>query len=51
MLLINQWVNDEIKKTMLVLLTPDKSALLIGKPGIGKTAIVEGIAYLIQRIT
>jgi ATP-dependent Clp protease ATP-binding subunit ClpC len=23
--------------------------LLIGKPGIGKTAIVEGLAYLIQR--
>ncbi len=40
---------DEIKKTMLVLLTPDKSALLIGKAGIGKTAIVEGIAYKIQR--
>lgn len=40
---------DEIKKTMLVLLTPEKSALLIGKPGIGKTAIVEGIAYKIQR--
>ncbi len=41
--------DEEIKKTMLVLLTPDKSALLIGKAGIGKTAIVEGIAYLIQR--
>lgn len=41
--------DDEIKKTMLVLLTPEKSALLIGKAGIGKTAIVEGIAYLIQR--
>ena len=40
---------EEIKKTMLVLLTPEKSALLIGKPGIGKTAIVEGIAYKIQR--
>lgn len=40
---------DEIKKTILVLLTPDKSALLIGKAGIGKTAIVEGIAYKIQR--
>jgi SpoVK/Ycf46/Vps4 family AAA+-type ATPase len=40
---------DEIKKTMLVLLTPDKSALLIGKAGIGKTAIVEGIAYKIQK--
>lgn len=40
---------SEIKKLMIVLLTPDKSALLIGKPGIGKTAIVEGLAYLIQR--
>ncbi|MEI3529490.1 MAG: AAA family ATPase [Bacilli bacterium] len=40
---------EEIKKLMMVLLTPDKSGLLIGKPGIGKTAIVEGLAYLIQR--
>jgi len=38
----------EIKQTMIVLLTPEKSALLIGNAGIGKTAIVEGIAYLIQ---
>lgn len=40
---------DEIKKLMIILLAPDKSALLVGKPGIGKTAIVEGLAYLIQR--
>ncbi len=40
---------EEIKKTMLVLLTPDKSALLVGAAGIGKTAIVEGLAYKIQR--
>lgn len=39
---------DEIKKMMIVLLTPEKSALLVGKPGIGKTAIVEGLAYKIQ---
>ena len=39
----------EIKKTIITLLTPEKSALLVGKPGIGKTAIVEGIAYLIAR--
>ena len=38
---------SEIKKLMIVLLTPEKSGLLIGKPGIGKTAIVEGLAYLI----
>ena len=34
----------EIKELALVLLTPDKSAILTGKPGIGKTAIVEGLA-------
>ncbi len=39
---------EEIKRLMLVLMTPEKSALLIGKPGIGKTAIVEGLAYLVQ---
>ena len=41
--------DKEIKQLSLVLLTPDKSAILTGKPGIGKTAIVEGLAYLIQR--
>ena len=40
--------DDEIKKLILVLLTPEKSAVLVGKPGIGKTAIVEGLAYRIQ---
>ena len=40
---------DEIKQSILTLLTPEKSALLVGKPGIGKTAIVEGLAYRIQR--
>jgi ATP-dependent Clp protease ATP-binding subunit ClpA len=40
---------SEIKKLVIVLLTPDKSALLVGKAGIGKTAIVEGLAYLIQK--
>ena len=39
---------DEIKKMMLVLLTPEKSAILVGHAGIGKTAIVEGLAYKIQ---
>lgn len=38
----------EIQKTILTILTPDKSAILVGKAGIGKTAIVEGIAYKIQ---
>ena len=41
--------DDEIKKAILILLTPEKSAVLVGKPGIGKTAIVEGIAYRIQK--
>ena len=41
--------DEEIKQLILVLLTPEKSAILIGKPGIGKTAIVEGLAYRIQK--
>lgn len=40
--------DEEIKEMCLVLLMPDKSAILTGKPGIGKTAIVEGLAYRIQ---
>ena len=40
--------DEEIKKLILVLLTPEKSAVLVGKPGIGKTAIVEGLAYRMQ---
>ena len=38
----------EIKEMMLILLTPEKSALLVGKAGIGKTAIVEGLGYLME---
>ena len=41
--------DEEIKQIILALLTPEKSALLVGKPGIGKTAIVEGFAYRIQK--
>ena len=41
--------DEEIKQVILTLLTPEKSALLVGKPGIGKTAIVEGLAYRIQK--
>ena len=40
--------DEEIKNLILVLLTPEKSAILVGKPGIGKTAIVEGLAYRIM---
>ena len=39
----------QIKQLIVILLTPDKSAVLIGKPGVGKTATVEGLAYRIQR--
>ncbi len=41
--------DKQIKELLLILLTPEKSAILVGKPGIGKTAIVEGLAYAIQR--
>ena len=41
--------DDVIKEVILTLLTPEKGALLVGKPGIGKTAIVEGLAYRIQK--
>ena len=41
--------DEEIKQLILTLLTPEKSAILIGKPGIGKTSIVEGLAFRIQR--
>ena len=39
---------EEINKVMLTLFTPEKSPILVGKPGIGKTAIVEGLAYRIK---
>lgn len=41
--------DEEIKKLMLILLSPEKSAVLTGKAGIGKTSIVEGLNYRIQR--
>ncbi len=40
--------DEQIKQLVLILLTPDKSAILVGKPGVGKTAIVEGLAYRIK---
>lgn len=41
--------DKEIKELILVLLTPEKSAILTGKPGIGKTSIIEGLAWRMQR--
>ena len=41
--------DNQIKEMILVLLTPDKSVVLTGKPGVGKTATVEGLAYRIQK--
>lgn len=40
--------DEEIKEVILTLLIPEKSAILVGKAGIGKTAIVEGLAYRIK---
>jgi len=40
--------DKELKELVMVLLTPERSAVLVGKPGIGKTAIVEGLAYRMQ---
>ena len=37
--------DHEIEQAIEILLTPEKSALLVGKAGVGKTAIVEGIGY------
>lgn len=39
--------DEELKKLMMILLTPEKSALLVGKAGVGKTSIVEGLSYRI----
>ena len=43
--------DEELQKLILVLLTPEKSAILTGKPGVGKTAIIEGLAYRIEQGT
>ena len=39
----------ELEKAKVSLLTKDKSLILVGPGGVGKTAIVEGIAYDIQK--
>jgi len=40
--------DKEIGELIMILLTPEKSGILVGKPGIGKTAIVEGLGYRIK---
>ena len=43
--------DDEIKKLILVLLTPEKSAVLVGKPGIGKTCgIISSIKEMNKKL-
>lgn len=42
---------SEIEQAIIILLTPEKSALLVGKAGVGKTAIVEGIGYRMKNGT
>ena len=39
---------EEIKNVLITLLKPNKSAILVGEAGVGKTAVVEGIAYLLK---
>lgn len=40
---------EEIEDLEIALLTPSKSAILVGPTGVGKTAIVEGLAYRINQ--
>ncbi len=40
--------DEELKKLMLALATSDKSAIITGEAGTGKTALVEGFAYRIK---
>lgn len=39
----------EIKDLIIALMTPETSAMLVGEPATGKTAIVEGLAYLLKQ--
>ena len=39
---------DEIENLEIALLTPSKCAILVGPPGVGKTAVTEGLAYRIS---
>ena len=39
--------DEELKKMILILLSPEKSVVLTGHAGVGKTALVEGLSYKI----
>ena len=39
----------EISDLELILISPKKSPILIGEAGVGKTSVVEGLAWLLQR--
>lgn len=39
---------EELKNIMIALLKPNKSCILVGEAGVGKTAIVEGLAFLLK---
>lgn len=39
---------EELKKLMISLLTPNTSSLIVGEAGVGKTALVDGLVYLIK---
>ena len=41
--------DEELKQLCISLLTLTKSPLLVGASGVGKTAVVEGLAYLLQK--
>lgn len=40
--------DDEINKLIRILMSPEKSAIIIGEAGVGKTSIVEGLVYRIK---
>ena len=40
---------DEIRDLALILISPKKSPILLGQAGVGKTSVVEGLAYALQQ--
>lgn len=39
----------ELEELMISILTPNKSSIILGNSGVGKTSLVEGLAYNLQR--